>query len=509
MTLEEMLGQKLMIGIPGTELTAEDRDMIRQYNIANIILFKKNIRSREQLKNLCQDIQDCVSDQTGHPAFIGIDQEGGCVARLSKDALNVPGAMAIAAVGDVKNAKKAAVITARELHSLGVNFNFAPSVDINNNLDNPIIGSRSYGDTAEQVCAYACAALAGYKEENMLISAKHFPGHGDTGMDSHISLPMIDKSLDELEKLELIPFRAMIDSGCPSIMTTHILFPQIEPDRVPATMSRRIVTDLLKKRLGFGGLVISDSMEMGAIADYYGVSESSAAAFAAGVDIVMITHRQERAADVFEKCKAAVASGGISPDEMEQSACKILDYKKRYCSYPLPRFDRKRAQKTIKELYRKSMVLADGQIPPLGNAPFFLGCKDYRAGLISNDSSAQVTFAHFMAGEIGGDALVTADDPDAEEIAKAVNAASGHTSIIVCTYNGHVMKGQLALVDALSKTDIPMVHVALRDPYDFRADVSCAAKIAAWDYTDNALQCLVPILKGETIPAGKMPVRLR
>lgn len=242
MDLREQIGQRLVTGFPGTELTEDFRRMVREYKISNVILFRENITDCAQLKQLCGEIQALVRRETGHGAFITADQEGGLVTRLPGDAVNVPGAMAIAATGDPENAYRAGLLTGRELRALGVNFDLAPSVDVNSNPENPVIGARSYGDTPQQVSRYANRMIRGLLDGGVLCSAKHFPGHGDTDTDSHLALPCVDKSMEELERTELLPFREAVRAGVPAVMTTHILFPQLEPEHLPATMSRRIMT---------------------------------------------------------------------------------------------------------------------------------------------------------------------------------------------------------------------------------------------------------------------------
>lgn len=508
MTLREKIGQRLVGGFPGKEIPPEFVRMVRDYKIANVILFQHNVESCAQLQKLCRDIHALVRRETGHGAFITIDQEGGGVTRLPADAVNAPGAMAMAATGDPANAYAAARITARELRAFGINFNLAPDADINNNPDNPIIGVRSYGDTPEQVSEYALQAMKGYLDGGVLASAKHFPGHGDTAMDTHVSLPVIDKSLEELEALELKPFRALIEAGCPAVMTTHILFPQLEPGGVPGTMSRRIITGLLKERLGFQGLVISDCMEMDAIGRFFGTPQGVAAAVAAGVDLVFVSHSIEKLEASVHEIEAGVASGAISMAEMDASVAKILDYKARYCPEPEGIPGRKENLEASNALRRASMVLTQGRIPPLGPNPIFLGCADYRAGLVSSAETNAATFAGFMAAQLGGDALVTAKDPDPQEIAAAAERAAGHSSVIVNTYNGHLFRGQLALVEQLHSLGLPMAVVALRNPYDLRNLPQDVAGLAAWDYAMPTLEALVPVLAGETVPTGRLPIAL-
>lgn len=508
MDLREKIGQRLMIGFPGTEMDEACIGLIKKYKIGNIILFRRNVADCAQLKKLCADIQTLVKAETGLPAFIGIDQEGGCVTRLSDDAVNVAGEMALAATGDPENARRAAILTSNELHAVGVNFNFAPSVDVNNNPDNPIIGVRGFSDTPEMVSEYGVATIKGYLESDMLVTAKHFPGHGDTAQDSHIALPMVDKSIDELRKMELAPFKAMAEAGCPAIMTTHVVFPQVEPERLPSTMSRIMITDILKGELGFKGLVVSDCMEMDAVKKFFGTANGVVAALGAGVDVTLVSHTAALQEEAFLAVEKAVEEGKLSMEEMDASVEKILEYKKRYCVEPTGAWGQPDAQAESLAIREKTITVASGEIPALGGNPIFMGCPLFQSGLVSNPEEAAYTFPGYMASQLGGEYHLTSGEPTAEEIAAAVEKAAGHSSVFVCTYNGHIHKAQLELVKALGETGIPMAVVALRNPYDLKAAPAHAAAVAAWDYTPMTLKVLAPILGGEKPATGKMPIKL-
>lgn len=508
MTLQEKIGQRLVGGFPGKEMSEEFIRLVKTYKIANVILFQRNVESNAQLFQLCRSIQELVRRETGHSAFIAIDQEGGVVTRLPEEAVNVPGAMALAATADPENAYRAALLTARELRSFGINFNLAPVADVNNNPDNPIIGVRSYGDTPEQVGRYAQAALRGYLDGGVMASAKHFPGHGDTSMDSHVSLPVIDKSLEELEALELKPFRRLIEAGCPAVMTTHILFPQLEPEHVPGTMSRRILTGLLKQRLGFKGLVVSDCMEMDAIAKYYGTSAGAASAMAAGVDLVLVSHTARRLEEAVLEIQRAVEDGRIPMEEMDASVEKILRYKAQYCRDPEGTAGSAAAMAEAADLRRRSITLVRGRIPPMGDHPFFCGCADYRAGLVSNQQTNGTSFAEFMAARFGGRATVTDKNPSPLAVSTVAESAKGCSAVFVNTYNAHLFPGQQALVQALGQLGVPMAVVALRNPYDLRSAPQEAAAVAAWDYSMATLEALAPILARQAAPLGTLPIAL-
>jgi beta-N-acetylhexosaminidase len=228
MTIKQMLGQKLVFGFHGETLSEEFKQLIREYKVGNVILFLRNVKSAEQLRRLCGEIQELILAETGYPAFIVIDQEGGMVTRLPTDAVNVPGAMAISATENAENARIAAGITIRQLRGLGVNFNMAPVLDVNSNPANPVIGVRSIGDDPQKVAEFGEAAVRAYENTGVYCCGKHFPGHGDTNVDSHLGLPRIEKTIEELEAAELIPFRRCIEAGIPAIMSSHILFPNIE-----------------------------------------------------------------------------------------------------------------------------------------------------------------------------------------------------------------------------------------------------------------------------------------
>lgn len=531
----------------------EFKRLVKEYKIGNIILFQRNLKSMEQVKALCADIQELVRRETGHDAFITIDQEGGKVTRLPGDGCNVPGAMATAATGEVENAEILAHITAKELKAVGVNFNLAPCMDINNNPENPVIGVRSYGDTAETVAAYGTAAFRGYRKGGVLSCAKHFPGHGDTAVDSHVGLPVIDKTMEELEALELKPFRAAMEAGIPAVMGSHILFPKLEPDNVPCTMSRRIVTGVLKDRLGFPGLVVSDCMEMDAIKKYYGTVKGVVSAMAAGVDMVLVCHTAALQEESARAVLQAVEEGRLSGEEMRISAEKVVRLKEEYAKSadaeaPCRCTEEDRALE--REIRRKSIVVmagdglrsgeperekpgkgaaaqgggSQGSVGPerqnsgecpaamgpvvLGTAPFFTGSGSYRATLAFNDEELSETFAAHMAARLGGTHFDVGADPKEEEIGEAVERARGASGIVVSLFAAREQAGQYRLVEALSGLGVPVIAVALYSPYDLKGLPAGVTGIAAWDNTPMTLQALEELFRGEWQPTGRMPVKL-
>jgi len=508
MTVKQMLGQKLIFGFHGETLSEEFIRLIKEYKIGNVILFRRNVRSAEQLRRLCTEIQTLIRAETGYPAFIVIDQEGGMVTRLPDDAVTVPGAMALAATGKAENARTASQITIRQLLGLGANFNMAPVLDVNNNPKNPVIGVRSFGDTAQQVIDFGVASLQPYENSGVLCCGKHFPGHGDTAVDSHLGIPMVDKTEEELEALELIPFRRAVEAGIPAIMISHMMFPKIGNDNVPCTMSRYFITELLKKKLGFEGLVLTDCMEMLAIQDHYGTPEGTVAAIKAGVDLAEISSSIHLLWGAAKMVNEAAERGEFDMDEIRASVEKILAYKEKIRYDIDPSLCNRAEDRAAAYAITRSAVTCWAGTPPLANEnTFFCGCGDYRASGVANEDSSAGAFAGYMAAAFGAHGLVTSKDPEEEEIRKVTAEAAKYEKIILGTCNGHLFRGQIALAEALAATGRELTVVALRNPYDLPLLPDCACKLAAYDYAGPAFHALEEIFRGGAA-TGVCPVAL-
>lgn len=509
MDLKQMLGQKIVLGFHGLEMPGEFVDLIREYQIGNVILFQRNVQSAEQLRRLCGQIRQVIQEATGFLPFIIIDQEGGMVSRIPADAVNVPSAMALGASGDPENTRLAAQITARQLRGLGPNFTMAPVLDVNTNAANPVIGIRSYGDDPEQVAAHGEAAVRGYRGSGILCCGKHFPGHGDTAVDSHLSLPKVDKSLEELEQAELIPFRRAIAAGIPAIMSSHILFPQIEPEKRPATMSRRIITGLLKEHLGFQGLVLTDCLEMNAIQKFYGTSQGMLAAFQAGVDLAEISSTFSLEADTVRYVNEAARGGKLDLEEVRASAEKIIAWKEKLAEYPVDASlcNREEDRSAARSLAARAVTCFDGAPIAVGRQTLFCGCADYRTTEAANQIACVDPFPTYFGRRFDAKALVTPKDPTGEEIAAIVEKAEKCDSIVLSTCNAHLFPGQLALAEELKKLGKPMMIVVLRNPYDLQKLPACDCRLALFDYTEDSFLALEQVLQGGQA-TGRMPVGL-
>lgn len=504
---KRLAGQRILAGFHGLNVPEELKTLVREHLVNNFILFKRNVQSREQLAALCTELQALAMEATGQPALIAIDQEGGTVSRLSADCANVPTAMALAATGDPQNAYQAGVITGRELSAMGVNFNLAPVMDINSNPANPVIGARSYGDTPETVCAYGTEAIRGLRDGGVLTCAKHFPGHGDTAVDSHLGLPRVEKTLDELLSCELIPFRAAIEAGVSAVMTTHILFPKLDDSGVPGTMSPAIIRGLLREKLGYDGLVVSDCLMMDAIARFYGTVEGALAACDAGVDLVCISHDPALAG---QACEAIARRGNM--EEARRSAERIRRVRQELAALP-PRpalsvvgSPEHRAQN--RRMREASVSAVGAPLPALGESPFFVGCSPFVTSEIMSPTQRDICFPEWMHRRFGGACLVTDINPGAEEIARAVEGARGASCVALCTFNAHMKPGQLVLLRELARLHLPMIACALRDPYDLTHLPAGVSGLLTYEYSEDTLSVLEDVFSGALLPAGRCPCAL-
>jgi beta-N-acetylhexosaminidase len=296
LSLRQTCGQLLVGGFAGDTLPASFAAALRSGLRAGAILFRRNVPELGQTAALCEAIRDAAGDV---PPFVAVDQEGGRVTRLPAPFLTLPPARKLAATGDEDLVRRAGAAVGEELAALGFNLDFAPVLDVDSNPANPIIGDRAYGSDPGTAARFGLAFAAGLASAGVLGCGKHFPGHGDTSVDSHLALPVVDHGRARLDAVELAPFRAAARAGLPTLMTAHVVLPALDAG-VPATLSKRVCTDLLRAELGFGGLLFSDDLEMKAVADRYSVEESAVGAVRAGCDALLVCSRedwQERALD--------------------------------------------------------------------------------------------------------------------------------------------------------------------------------------------------------------------
>lgn len=321
MSQTEKLGQMVMIGIQGTKVDDDSLYMLNQYHMGGVILFDRNMESPEQVKQLTSDLQAQSNEKV--PLFIGIDEEGGDVVRMAEKLTPPPSQKEIGATGDTEQARTWAIKTAKSLKDMGINVNFAPVADVGSN------DKRSYSTDTNTVIDFVRAATKGYQQENIIYSLKHFPGIGKGKVDSHVDSSNIDESKDTLMAEDIIPFKTIIDENDPNdyfILVSHLKYPALD-EEYPASLSSKIMTDLLRYELGYKGIIITDDMEMGAVANHNDFRSIGVNAVKAGADIVLVCHEYEHQQEVYLGLLDAVNSGEISQERIDESVKRIIKVK--------------------------------------------------------------------------------------------------------------------------------------------------------------------------------------
>ena len=324
------VGQHVIIGFDGYTASDDVKRLIRDFAVGHVILFARNVAEPRQVAELVRDLQD-VARKAGHdtPLMVSVDQEGGRVARMKEPWTLWPPLRAIGRLKSEEMAREMGKALARELLACGVTLDYAPIVDVDTNPANPIIGDRSFGDDPELVGRLGAAMIHGLQDNGVAACAKHFPGHGDTDKDSHLELPVVDISRRRLEEVELPPFRHAIDAGVATIMTAHILLRDVD-DTVPATLSRRIVQEMLREKLGYGGVIISDDLEMKAVANFAPIEVLAVRALQAGCDLLPVCSLHDQQATAFEAVVHALESGEIRTKDMDDSDLRVRRLKEAY-----------------------------------------------------------------------------------------------------------------------------------------------------------------------------------
>ena len=325
------VGQLAIIGFDGHTLTDDVRIIAREFDLGGVVFFARNVATPDQVSDLSRESQE-LADEI--PLWVSVDQEGGRVARLKRPFTEWPPMATLGRAGDEQLAARFAKALAAELHAVGISLDYTPVLDVHTNPKNPVIGDRSLADRAEDVARLGTAIIRALQGDGIAACGKHFPGHGDTGTDSHFEMPLLDHPPDRLEAVELVPFKAAIAAGVTAIMTAHILIPSLD-EEFPATLSPAVVDGLLKKKLGYQGLVLTDDMEMKAISGRYGHGEAAVQAIAAGCDGLLLCHpapAQQMA--VLEAVIYAIEQGRIPQKRVEDALARQVRAKERFLGAP-------------------------------------------------------------------------------------------------------------------------------------------------------------------------------
>ena len=326
MTLEQKIGQLFIVGFEGDIINDEIIDLVKNQEVGGLIYFSRNVLDSNQIITLNNEIKDIKKDI---PLFISVDEEGGVVSRVPDEFLKLPSSGYIGKFDDENLSYNIGSIISKELKSLGFNMDFAPVLDIDSNPNNTVIGERAFGNNADIVSKLGIKTMEGLRDGGIIPVVKHFPGHGDTDIDSHYGLPIVTKTLEELNNLEFIPFKNAIENGADVVMVSSIILSSIDSE-YPATMSKKVTTDILRNKLNFDGVIATDDMTMGAIMDNYNLTDAVIMAINAGNDLILVCHGYDDIIKSISAVKDAVSSNIISEERIDESVYRILKLKEKY-----------------------------------------------------------------------------------------------------------------------------------------------------------------------------------
>jgi beta-glucosidase-like glycosyl hydrolase len=328
MSLDEKMGQMIVAGVNGTKVDEPTKNLVQRHKVGGFIFFSDHLKEPKQTVQFLNQLKEANAENP-LPLLLSVDQEGGNVTRLPGGLKNFPTNQEIGDLNDPDVSYEVGTLLGKELKEFGFNVDFAPVLDVNSNPDNPIIGDRSFSPDPDIVSELGIQTMKGMRSQGIISTIKHFPGHGDTSVDSHLALPVVNKSLQELESLELIPFKRAINNGANLIMVAHILLPEID-DTYPSSLSKGVITDLLRNKLNYQGAVITDDLTMKAITNHYGIGQAAVQSVKAGSDLILIAHDDQKAVTAIEALKLAVKNGEISEERIDESVRRIIHLKQAY-----------------------------------------------------------------------------------------------------------------------------------------------------------------------------------
>ncbi|MGP9538011.1 glycoside hydrolase family 3 protein [Brachybacterium sp. AOP43-C2-M15] len=483
-------------------------EIVRTHHVGGLIYFvwSENLEDVEQIATLSNDAQDAALDSGGIPLIISADEERGVVYRLPEPATPLPGQMALGAAGSRAHARRAGEIVGAEMRAAGLHQAFSPVADVNVEAQNPVIGVRSLGADPQAVARLTAAQVKGLQGANCSAAAKHFPGHGDTSVDSHIGLPVIDHTRDEIDELDLPPFVAAIEEDIDSIMTAHIMVPALDDSGVPATLSHPILTGLLREELGYDGVIVTDSLAMEGVRTLFSDDRVPVEAILAGADQMLMPPDLTVA---LGGVRDAVADGEITEERLDESVRRLLIQKLRRGLFDDVHVDAAAAAGKIGtgRSLGAAQRMAEDSITLITDDGGALPLADGATVLVTGaGSAAKLEVAVDALTELGhaATALAEASAEEAAEAAAAVDAV-----LVLTSSSGFATpEGQVAMVEALAATGTPVVHASLRNPYDVVHVGGVAASLAAYGDSDASLRAIAGVLAGEVTARGTLPVAI-
>ncbi|TWT13307.1 beta-N-acetylhexosaminidase [Planomicrobium sp. CPCC 101079] len=520
MALQQKVGRLLIAGFHGKTVSNGIKHLIHSYHIGGVILFRRNIGTPAEVLKLTRSLQKEAKD-AGYavPLLVCLDQENGMVRRIGEGTTSIPGAMLLGATHEPDLAQKAGAMTGTELKALGVNWNLAPVADINNNPKNPVIGVRSFGEKADHVTEMAKGFMAGMRRAGVASTLKHFPGHGDTTVDSHLDLPIISHGMERLREVELVPFKECIARGADAVMGAHVYFPALEKEEnTPATLSHSVITGLLREELGFDGVITTDCMEMDAIAKGIGTVKGCVKAVQAGVDLVMVSHQHDLQEQAVLQLAEAVGKGVIAEQQIDQSIARIEQMISNYTNWgeieavqELPALVGSEAhQKQMKPIYQAGVTVIGNKGKPIGaeDRVLLISPMDGAGSLAESKTSRTALLAEALRKLHPLAESIEVELDDDVEVAAFSDSLKSADHVVVVTMDAVRFAAQSRLVNLLIGSGKPVDVVAVRTPYDAAMFPGANRILCTYEYTLAALEIAAEVLVGKTEAKGKLPVTL-
>jgi beta-N-acetylhexosaminidase len=519
LTLEQAVGQKLMLSFTGTEPSAEILAALQRQHIGGVTLFRSlNVDGPAQVRALTERLQRAAAASGQPPLLIAADQEGGTLLALT-GTTPFPGNLALGAAGSADLTRQTGYAIGRELAAMGINVNYAPVCDVNVNPQNPVVGPRSFGEDPARVAELSAAMVEGLQAAGVAATPKHFPGHGDTADDSHYGTPILLHDAQRLREVEIRPFEAAIRAGAKLVMTAHVALPALSGGLdLPATLSPAILRGLLRHDLGFGGVIITDALDMKAIRQGSGLAIDAIAAVAAGVDMLLLNSDDDERQMVYAGLLQATRRTLLSTEENLASAERVLALKDWLSAQPQPPLDvvacaEHRALAVEVAAHSITLVRDEARRLPVRLPPEarVAAIVPRPADLTPADTSSYIvpSFAQALRRHHPSvDEFLISLNPSESEIRAVGQQVSDYDLVIVGTINATVHPGQAVLVNALLARGLPVVAVALRMPYDLLTYPSAPTYLCAYSILDPAMEALAAALWGERPARGRLPVSI-
>jgi len=501
LTLEQLAGQQLMIGIEGTRATPEVIDLFKDTHAGGIIIFRPNFESAAQFKKLISDLEETLRRRL----IVAVDHEGGRVIRLSEGVTVFPDNLALGFTGNENYASEQGKIEARELRRLGFDVNLSPTLDVLSENFSPNIGIRSYGKDPELVSRLGSARIKAMQENGLSACAKHFPGQGQSSIDAHLGLPVLPTDWDEMHRVHLKPFIAAIEAGADTFMTSHPVYPNLDSSKVPATFSKKIADDLLRTGLGFQGVLFSDDMEMGALRNFGSLEDSCVKALRAGHDMVLICHDVKAVRGVHQAIVEAYKNGELKKAKLETSVQRIdLLKRKRQNRFEMGSImPEKEGARLAEKIAAESIKIShlNVSVPNLFEnnlAVIFPRISELRDNvLIEADCLDEDKFIRELLPKYGirpKAVQIVSLDASQEEIEKSVELAVENYPVLFFCFDPHLYPGCKKLLDALQESRAKLSVIFLRDPYGRKCLKPGAGSLCAYGFRIPQIKAVLDFL---------------